>query len=471
MADSRYAALLHYKGHVWKIKKKAILFVAIVLLSLLITFLLTDESFSDSTTYVLFLFCLSVGLWVTEAIPPYAVGILIIGFIVWTLGSEYINSEPLDVLKYVNTWSSPVIWLMLGGFFIAEGMKKTQMDKSLFLLSTRIFGAKPDYFTLGMMLTTMIASMIMSNTATTAMMIAAVLPMVNHNEEGNSMKKRLLLGIPTAAALGGMGTIIGSPPNAIAVGALSAVGIEVNFLEWMLYGFPLAVLFTFIAWICLVALYPIPKDEIIYFDHIVSSNGHVEKDDRNLVIITLLLTVGLWITQPLHHISASVVASIPIVLLTISGVIKQETVRQLPWDTLMLVAGGLALGMALIDTGLAEKAIQQIDTKSLPLVATFLVFAYATAVFSNIMSNTATASIFIPIAGVMLVGNELWIMIIIGLSASTALVLPVSTPPNAIAFSTGLLKQSDFYKLGIFFMLLGPLCIYGWIRMIAFLGW
>ncbi len=463
MADSRHAALIHYKGRVWKIRWKALWFICTILLAAWLTYLFHEPSFSDSTTYILFLFCLAVGLWVTEAIPPYAVGILIIGFEVWTLGNEYINSDPQDVSKYVNTWSSPVIWLMLGGFFIAEGMKKTQMDKALFLVSARIFGSNPNYFSLGIMLTTMLASMIMSNTATTAMMIATVLPLIKEEDEHNPMRKRLLLGIPSAAALGGIGTIIGSPPNAIAVGALSNIGIEIDFLQWMLYGTPLAVLFTLGMWAYLKFIYPVPSSEHIHMDRLFNKKEHIDILDRWIVGLTLLITIGLWISQPWHHISASVVAGIPIVTLTISGVIKQDTVRSLPWDTLMLVAGGLALGIALIDTGLAEFFISKLQINDLPVFITLLAFAYATAIFSNIMSNTATSSIFIPIAGILLVGYETWAIMIIGITASTALLLPVSTPPNAIAFSTGLLKQSDFYSLGLVTLILCPIIIYGYI--------
>jgi len=164
--------------------------------------------------YVLFLLILAIGLWLTEAIPPFAVGIFIIAYLVFVLGSDYFLEEPMNVDPYVGTWTSSVIWLLLGGFFLAEGMQRVQLDKSLFRFTVKRFGSKPKSLLFGLMMMTALASMVMSNTATAAMMITSILPLARSLGKEAPMTKSLLIGIPTAASVGGLGTIIGSTPTA-----------------------------------------------------------------------------------------------------------------------------------------------------------------------------------------------------------------------------------------------------------------
>ena len=167
----------------------------------------------------------------------------------------------------------------------------------------------------------------------------------------------------------------------------------------------------------------------------------------------------LWLTEKLHNIPASIVSLVPIMLLTMLGVIKGNDVRKLPWDTLMLVAGGLALGMAIKETGLAQHYVNKIQEIQLNFYALVFFFAFLTVLLSNVMSNTATATILIPIGIILTYQNPVVLPIVIGLSASTALFLPISTPPNAIAYSTGFLQQKDFRYAGIIVGVLGPVLI------------
>lgn len=404
MADSRVASLRllieRYSPH---ISLRTSLFVGSGIAAYLLSLVLRQDAFTPFQNYTLFLVFFAVGLWITEAVPPFAVSILVIGFLVYTQGTHLLSSETADVTKYVNTWSSPVIWLMLGGFFMAKGMEKTKLDNRLFNYTIHIFGVKAPYLLLGLMLTTSIGSMLMSNTATTAMMLAAIAPLLGKLSETPSIRKALLLGIPAAASLGGMGTIIGSPPNAIAVGALSSQGIEIDFIEWMLVGFPVALIMTLLFWFILLKYFKVAESEF----HIDKSLLKIPKDNsleigkkRNIVLATIFITVGMWITSPIHHISVAAISGIPIVILTVVGVVNSDDVRALPWDTLMLVAGGLALGIAIIDTGLADAYLAKLDLSgaSAYVLLVFLVLGLLTVLFSNIMSNTATASILIPIA-------------------------------------------------------------------------
>jgi len=450
------------------IQSKIIYFLITVILAFALTYSLYEPQMNEAQLYVLFLLFLAVGLWVTEAIPPFAVGLLVFGFLIFAMNSYYSEIDPENVQsyysEYVNSWSSSVIWLMLGGFFMAGAMAKTGLDKEVFKMSIAKFGRKPKFILLGIMLTTAVFSMIMSNTATAAMMIASVMPFINTLEEDAPFTKASLLGISGAASLGGMGTLIGSPPNAIAVEALNNHGVDVGFLEWMLVGFPLAIVLTLLFWFLLTRKY-IPRQREMHIElstdesSVTDINYRFERIKKRVVLGVMGLTLLLWLTENLHGIPASVVSLLPIILLTMSGIINGDDVRQLPWDTLMLVAGGLALGLAIKETGLADIYVEKIQEFDLNFYAMVLGFGFLTIVMSNIMSNTATATILIPVGIILTFENPVVLPIVIGLSASSALFLPISTPPNAIAYSTGKLEQKDFRLGGIAMGLIAPVVI------------
>jgi sodium-dependent dicarboxylate transporter 2/3/5 len=442
------------------------LFILALLIAFSLFYFVSDPAFTDTQNYVLFILFFSIALWVTEAIPPFAVGILIIGFLVFSIG----NDEPENVKKYVQTWSDSVIWLFLGGFFLAEGMKKTGLDKDLLKITVPKFGNRSDIILLGLMMLTAVLSMLMSNTATTAMMIATITPILKNLGSKAALSKNLLIGIPAAAAIGGMGTIIGSAPNAIVVGALEGIGVKVSFLEWMLFGIPIAAILIFVFWFVLLKSNPI-KTKTLQLNSLFNTTEERFPQKHALLHkrITLIILVGtlvLWLTSGFTGIPVAAVSGVPIVGLTMFSIIQSDEVRALPWDTLMLVAGGLALGLAVQEQGLAQYFVGLIPASDINIYVLYIAFGLLTVVFSNIMSNTATATIFIPIAIslTMSIGasNSITLPMIIGLSASCALLLPVSTPPNAIAFSTGMLKQSDFRLGGVLVGLLGPAVVILW---------
>jgi sodium-dependent dicarboxylate transporter 2/3/5 len=447
------------------IQSKVIYFLLCIIFAFGVTYYLSNAELDRAQIYVLFLLFLSVGLWITEAVPPFTVGLLIIGFLVFALGGYYSELDPENaskyVQKYVQTWSNSVIWLMLGGFFMAEAMQKVGLDKTVFKLTISKFGEKPRYVLLGIMLVTAILSMVMSNTATTAMMIAAVLPFINSLEDDAPFAKALLIGIPAAASLGGMGTIIGSPPNAIAVDALNTHGIPFGFLEWMMIGFPVAIILTLVFWYFLIKKY-VPRVSNIdlgFGEEEDSEESQIFAIKRKIVLSVLLLTLILWLTGNIHGIPASAVSLLPIMLLTMTRIISGDDVRNLPWDTLMLVAGGLSLGLAIKETGLAEYYVNLLQGYDLNFYVLVVVFSLITIILSNFMSNTATATILIPIAILLASSNKEILPLIIGFSASAALLLPISTPPNAIAFSTGKIGQKEFIAGGILAGLIGPIVI------------
>lgn len=445
-------------------RKKSKQAMAAFIISVILAVLVAGEGFSYAQYCTLFLLFFAIQLWITEAAPPFAVGIFIVGFLVYALG----NADGIDVGKYVKTWSDGIIILFLGGFFLAEGMQKTRLDYKLLQKLLPRFGQQARYILLGLMLTTACISMLMSNTATTAMMIATAAPLYTNSK--SNFARALLLGIPAAASIGGMGTVIGSPPNAITVGALAQRGINIGFIDWMIVGMPLAIILTLVFWRILVSAYKIGKDPLDTSFLTAPQDGTpaVNPLQEQIMMAILALTLFFWMVgKPLFGIPTAAVSGIPIAGLTLTGILTGKDVRALPWDTLMLVAGGLALGLAIEEQHLAEYYVEKLKHIQIDYHTLIILFALITVTLSNFMSNTAATAILIPVAlsVTALIGdhNPAILPLIIGFSASCALFLPVSTPPNAIAYSTGLLKQSEFRLGGISVGLLGPALIIFWV--------
>jgi len=486
MADSRRAAERHLDKiqQVVHMQTKAIYFLVSIIAAFLFTYLISDDSYTQVQVYVLFTLLLAVGLWVTEAIPPFAVGIFIVGFLIFLVGGAESNTPDspnyLDLGKLTNTWSNSVIWLLLGGFFLAEALKKTRLDQRMFNYTVKVFGTKPKNLLLGIMLATALASMIMSNTAITAMMIASILPLIDKLGREAPFSKALLLGIPASASLGGMGTLIGSPPNIIAADAINHIientqySFRIGFLEWMLFGFPVAIVLVLGFWAFLQYAYT-AKVKVLDLGFVLEKKTEKKEVNlgkvlqRRITLGVLVITILLWLTGSIHNIPPAVVSGIPIVVLTMFSIVNSDDVRKIPWDTLMLVAGGLSLGLAIKQSGLTIHFVDffsQVQMQSWLLV---IVFSVATVIFSNFMSNTATVTILIPVASIIALQNPVLMTVVIGLSASCALLFPVSTPPNAIAFGTGYIQQIDFRKGGLLAALAGPVLIILWVYLVFYL--
>ncbi|MDT0293691.1 SLC13 family permease [Mesonia ostreae] len=467
--DSRRSSFKYYRDKTLGRLFNTSTFLGNVVIAFLVTYFIPFEGFTPAMDCVLFLTVLALGLWITEAIPPFAVGIFIIGYLVFTLGSDYFLETPMPIDDYVGAWTSDVIWLLLGGFFLAEGMKRVELDRTLFRFTVRRFGTKPKRLLYGLMMMTAVASMFMSNTATAAMMIGSIMPLVSKLGKENPFTRSLLIGIPAAASVGGIGTIIGSTPNAIVVGALETIGVKITFLTWMVFGVPLALFLVWSFWKYLSSknITNVVDLDLSFLDE--EPEHLVPVKEKWIVIITLFFTVLLWSTESLHGIPLAATSAVPIVVLTLTSIISADQVRGLPWDTLMLVAGGLALGLAIVDVGLAHKFIVMLKSFNFPLLLLAIIFGYLTLGMSNVMSNTAAAAILIPITLGLPGIYQVSVPLIIALSASCALFLPVSTPPNAIAYSTNLVNQKDFRIGGIYFAGVAPIFIFPLGILVAYL--
>ena len=452
-----------------KTKRPGLKFLISLAVAIGMVFLLKQPQFTDSQVYVIFLLCFSIGLWITEAIPAFAVSLFIIAFLVFAMGNKHFNSAPEKIDIYVNTFSSAVIWLMLGGFFLALAMKKTKLDESFFQFAVRISGSNPRSLLFGLMLTTMFTSMIMSSAAATAMVVAAITPLVASLGKKSGVTKAFLLGIPLSAIVGGMGTVIGTPANAIAVGELANNGIYISFLDWMIFAVPIAIVLTVLSGLVLIILFlrdntPIDPELI---KHKPVEQTLRMKVHRRIVICILIVTILLWLTGSYLEISVASVTAVPLVVFTLTGIVTGKDVRGLPWDTLLLVAGGLSLGAALQRTELFGHYTGKLVELGLGPITVLLILAYLGMVVANFMSASALVTIMVPLAFVMLPTLQKEVAIIIALVTSAGMFLPVSDIPNSIAYSTGYLEQKDLIKNGMVVGLLGPLLIILWVMFIS----
>ena len=380
----------------WPIGQKLTYFFGVIILAFIIRWIAAANGVGDVTVNALFLLVFAGCLWITEAIPPFSVSLLIIGFAIYFLEDFSLRSISTGWEKYLSTWSSPIIWILLGGFFLAIAAQITQFDHIFSRVILTRFGSRPRNLLLGAMLTTGVLSMFMSNTATSAMMVAVITPLAKKLDQKDPFIKALYLGIATSATVGGMGTIIGSPPNAIAVGSLQNVGIDFGFAQWMLVGVPLALFFIFVVWSLLNWRFKTSHDRLD-LSHLTETPERIARNtfrNRVVVVATFTITIGLWLLSPFHDIPVAVVSFIPVVSLTVTGVITASDLRLLPWDTLILVAGGLTLGIVIVDSGLDRFLVAHIPIFESPYIMV-AVLAILTTLLSNIMSNTASASVII----------------------------------------------------------------------------
>ncbi len=419
----------------------------------------------------LFILTLAVGLWVSEAIPPFATALLVVGFQVFFLGTSDQIANDLALEKYTRAWASPVIWLLMGGFFLSLSLTLTGIDRIVFAKFAAWFGQKTRHFLLGCMAIAAILSMFMSNTATTALLLGILGPTLANPTQSIAVRKSLLVGIPAAASIGGMATLIGSTPNAIAYSFLVQQNIHFGFLPWLMIGVPLLLVLVPIAWGLTTFYFKLPNTSLAFdtpedagaTDSL--SDRPLRKRDRHIALWTFAVTVALWASAPLHSLSVSVVSLIPIVALTVTGVIRSQDVRLIPWDTLLLIMGGMSLGESVIESGLAQFIVAQIQVPTDYPLLVLIVFGYVSVFFSTFMSNTAAAAILIPLGSAIVSENTLQLSLAIALSSSIATALPVSTPPNAVAYASGYLRSKDFAFVGIPLALIGPplICLAIWL--------
>ncbi len=425
-----------------------------------------EPVFTLTQQRVIAIFVFTALMWILEVIPTWTTSVVAIVSILLTTSNKglgfLIAKENVGALTnykdVMAAFADPVIMLFLGGFVLAFAATKVGLDVQLAKVMLKPFGKNPKFVLLGVLLVIGIFSMFMSNTATAAMMLTFLTPVLATLPKDGGGRISLALAIPIAANIGGMGTPIGTPPNAIALGALQEAGYNITFAGWMLRMVPFVLLMLFIAWILLQKLYPFKAKSIEL--KIEGAPVKVTPFQKYVVWVTFALTIILWVGESLFKVNSNIVAMIPFAVFSATGILKARHLEHINWAVLWMVAGGFALGTALNQTGLATKLIEIIPFSSWNALVVMLVGGFICYFLSNFISNSAAANLVVPIlivVGKAMAGNPAFenkggvpaMIIGIAISASIAMCLPVSTPPNALAASTGMITTKQMATVGI----------------------
>ncbi len=436
---------------------------------------------------IIAIFVFATIMWITECIPAWATSVSLIAMLLFSVSDnaflflrDGIDKEALLNHKaLLATFADPIIILFLGGFVLAIAAMKSGLDAVLARVLLKPFGTRSEVVLLGFLLITGLFSMFLSNTATAAMMLTFLAPVFKALPPDGKGRVALTLAIPVAANIGGMGTPIGTPPNMIALKYLNdpdGLNLGIGFGQWMAFMLPLTIVLLLIGWWLLITFFPFKQKTIN-----LEIEGTVPHNWRTVVVaVTFVLTVFMWLFDSLIGVNANSVAMFPIAVFALTGVIRADDLRDINWSVIWMVAGGFALGLALNNSGLAELAIESIPFGSWSPVVILIVSGLLCYTLSNFISNTATAALLVPILvvackgmgdNINAIGGVSTVLIGIAISASVAMSLPISTPPNAIAHSTGLVKQNEMLKIGLTVGIIGLIIGYSTLYFVAQLGW
>ncbi|WP_236751040.1 SLC13 family permease [Actinoalloteichus hymeniacidonis] len=422
--------------------------------------------------------------WMTEAIPIPATALLPLVLF------PVLNVAPLaDVAP---PYANDIIFLFMGGFMLALAMQRWNLHKRIALRTVLAVGTSPKMLVAGFMIATGFVSMWVSNTATAVMMLPiglSVLGLVKQLGDGKgdpNFATALMLGIAYASSIGSLGTIIGTPPNTLMVGYLADNhDIHIGFGQWMLFGVPIAVVFLFLAWLVLTRfIYPprlktLPGGRELISEQLAEL-GPLSRGEK-LTLAVFVFAALSWISVPLladvesiaaaapwlANISDGVIAMVVAVLLFLlpvepkkrTSVLDWDTAKELPWGVLLLFGGGLSLSGQFTSSGLSEWIGERVTALgALPLVLLIASVALLVLFLTELTSNTATAATFLPILGGVAIGlgmDPMLLAIPVALAATCAFMLPVATPPNAIAYGSGYVTINQMVKAGV------------WLNMIA----
>ena len=441
-----------------------------VLLTVLVLWFLPTESFGiDGLTQVqqriIAIFVYATLMWVFELVPAWSTSVSIIVLLLLFTSDSGIKwiCDPAAVGKLLSykqvmaSFADPVVMLFIGGFVLAIATTKTGLDVHLARVLLTPFGKKSENILLGFMLVTALFSMFISNTATTAMMLTFLTPVFNQLPEAGKGRTAMALSIPIAANLGGMGTPIGTPPNTIALKYLNdpeGLNLGIGFGQWMLFMVPLVIVMILIAWFLLKKFYPFSQKTIE-----LKIDGQMKRGKETvLVIVTLLVTILLWMMDMVTGINTYTVALIPFAVFAMFGIISKYDLEEINWSVIWMVAGGFALGYAMNGSGLAALVVRAIPFGNFSPLLIVILSGLLCYGLSNLISHSATAALLMPILVVVCtamgdklgaIGGTSTVLIGVAIASSSAMILPISTPPNALAYATNLIQQKDMVKMGI----------------------
>ena len=408
---------------------------------------------------VIAIFAFATLMWILEVVSSWATSIAIMVLMLLFCTDSgimpMVNEEEVGkLLSYKGVmacFADPVIMLFIGGFVLAIAATKTGLDAQLAKVLLKPFGTRSEMVLLGFLLVTGLFSMFVSNTATAAMMLTFLTPVFRQLPPEGKGRIALAMSIPVAANLGGMGTPFG---------------------QWMMFMFPLVVLLLFISWRILLKFFPFSQKTVE-----LNIEGGMRKGIQSkIVIFTFILTVALWLSDRFTGINANTVAMVPFCIFALTGVINKRDLEQINWSVIWMVAGGFALGYGLNASGLAANAVESIPFGEFSPLLILVLGGAICYVLSNFISNSATAALLMPILAVVCgamgdklapIGGTGTVLIGVAIAASSAMILPISTPPNALAFATGYVQQKDMSKIGIIMGILSMVLGFGLVYLMG----
>ncbi|OOZ41009.1 anion transporter [Solemya pervernicosa gill symbiont] len=417
--------------------------------------------------------------WVSEALPLPVTALLPI--VLFPL----LDITPAT--QVTRAYAHHIIFLFLGGFLIAIAIERWQLHRRIALLVLRLVGTRPDRLLFGFMFVTAFLSSWISNTASTLMMVTigtAVLTRLSENGSKleNGLGTALMLGIAYAASIGGIATLIGTPPNAILAGIMeSSYGVQIGFMEWMVFALPLSLAMLVITWLYLSRFAYRLNNGTQLSNHSLFSDelhrlGPMSSQEKRVLFIFLLVVTG-WIGRGFVDIpmlkgitdSTIAIAGALLLFITPSGrkpgerLLDWQSTAKVPWDILILFGGGLALAGGVADSGLSTwLGEQMVGLAGMPLPVMIGLLVLMVVFLTEVSSNTATASLLLPVLGGFAVASgipAMTLMAATALAASFAFMLPVATPPNAIVFSSRKVTLPQMARAGIWLNLIGTLLI------------
>lgn len=422
--------------------------------------------------------------WITEAIPIPATSLLPIALFP-TLG---IMKSAHATAPYANH----LIYLFMGGFFIAVTMERWNLHRRIALNTIKLVGISPGRMILGFMAATAFLSMWVSNTATTMMMVPIGLAVIQQafgfthediiEHRGGKRElnfgRSLMLGIAYAASIGGVATIIGTPPNTIMVGMIEKMyGQHISFAQWMAFGVPLSLITLCFAWwfLCKV-LFPVGDLKLAGGEEIINDElaklGKMKKEEKYIVLVGCIVA-GAWILRGfikipaismMHDATIGILGSVIMFAIPTDWekgefLLDWKTAVKIPWDVILLFGGGLAIAEGFGKTGLADWVAMNLTAlEGVSMVVFIGVVVTMTIFLTELTSNTATATLLIPIMGSAAVAmgvNPYGTIIGACVACSYAFMLPVATPPNAVVFGSGCVSIPQMAKAGFWINIFG----------------
>uniref|UniRef100_A5WFP2 Anion transporter n=1 Tax=Psychrobacter sp. (strain PRwf-1) TaxID=349106 RepID=A5WFP2_PSYWF len=401
-------------------------------------------------------------LWLTEALHVTITAILVV------IVGVAIGIPEFDTKTALSSFANPTIYLFFGGFALAAALHVQKLDEKIALGLISMSGGRLGNAVVLIFIATAMLSMWISNTATAAMMLPLAIGMLSQvdRQKDRGTFVFVLLGIAYSASLGGLGTIVGSPPNAIAAKAL-----DISFVDWMKFGLPITFILTPLL---LGAMYLVLKPNLNVRISSVDQPDIPWTKPRVITIIVFLVTALSWIfgnklgeMLDISDMDSIIALSAAVAVVSLGLVSWKQVSDNTDWGVLMLFGGGIALSNVLKTSGaslvMGETVAQALTTTPLFLVllavSAFIIF------LTEFASNTASAALLVPvfvaIAEQMGLPKEV-LVLIIGIGASCAFMLPVATPPNAIVFGTGLIKQSEMVRVGLVLNIVASIVVACW---------